>query len=415
MGIRVLELGGCAGRGSRDSFVFNRSFTPSVTSIASYKTERTVNSRKSRYNILPRREYAQYADIGPSSLPQGPVSLDVDDDDALVLQTELDDRPLSSPLRIPVRPISRNANFVEASGPSLAQLEHLRSHSPLDVRGNTIGDFSIKHTGSQLERTINRWASSVLRITPAPAATLQEAVLTDLTAVGESAALLTDVRPMMVQSLLRHAMAEVISDGIINSLVVTNSADANLECTSVSSPVCFLPILWNAGRDATAAAVWRRLTFSVAVEHLTPEMMRTIFEESMPSLAALLPDSAEDTLGRLGVRQEAFHFSRMLHGAPASAVPGADALYRPFVPELASTSDSYQYVLFVKPCRRYDRREGCLVGTTVVPGLVKVFPPGPGATPGANTQTVVRRAQVICKCALLATNHPVSAPPTPTM
>ncbi|KAH9023449.1 hypothetical protein EDB85DRAFT_316094 [Lactarius pseudohatsudake] len=129
---------------------------------------------------------------------------------------------------------------------------------------------------------------------------------------------------MMVQSLLRHAMAEVISDGIINSLVVTNSADANLEYTRTHERLF--------ARDATAAAVWRRHTFSVAVEHLTPEMMRTIFEENMPSLAALLPDSAEDTLGRLGVLQDAFHFSRMLHGAPASAGPSADALYRPFVP-----------------------------------------------------------------------------------
>jgi len=83
--------------------------------------------------------------------------------------------------------------------------------------------------GSQLERTINRWASEVLFITPAPAAALQEAVLTDLTDVGESAALFTNVRPMIVQGLLRHAMAEVISDGIINSLIVTNSAEANLE------------------------------------------------------------------------------------------------------------------------------------------------------------------------------------------
>ena len=42
-------------------------------------------------------------------------------------------------------------------------------------------------------------------------------------------ALFNGVRPMIVQYLLRHTMAEVISEGIINSLVVTNSAEANLE------------------------------------------------------------------------------------------------------------------------------------------------------------------------------------------
>ncbi|KAH8984246.1 hypothetical protein EDB92DRAFT_1950956 [Lactarius akahatsu] len=115
--------------------------------------------------------------------------------------------------------------------------------------------------------------------------------------------------------------------------------------------------------DATAAAVWRPHTFSVAVEHLTPEMMRTIFEESMPSLAALLPDSTEDMLGTRGVLQDAFQFSRMLHGAPASAGPGADALYRSFVPELASTSyhnslpvsrlEKYVYLFTVSMRRLY--------------------------------------------------------------
>ncbi|KAH9174587.1 hypothetical protein EDB89DRAFT_553434 [Lactarius sanguifluus] len=116
--------------------------------------------------------------------------------------------------------------------------------------------------------------------------------------------------PMMVQSLLRHAMAEVISEGTINSLVVTNSADANLEYVRMYEHLFT--------RDATAAAVWCRHTFSAAVERLTPETMRLIFEEIMPSLTALLPDSAEDTLGTRGMLQDAFKFSRVLHGALAT-------------------------------------------------------------------------------------------------
>ena len=38
---------------------------------------------------------------------------------------------------------------------------------------------------------------------------------------------------MMVQSLLRHAMAEAISDGIINCLIVTSSAEANVQLTRI--------------------------------------------------------------------------------------------------------------------------------------------------------------------------------------
>jgi len=272
--------------------------------------------------------------------------------------------------------------------------------------GSSVDDFSIKNTASQLERTINRWASEVLRIAPAPAAALQEAALADLAGAGESA-LFTDVRTMMVQSLLRHAMAEAISEGIINCLIVTSSAEANVQLTRIHEHLF--------ARDPTVAAVWRRQTFSAAVENVAPETTRSIFEENVPSLAALLPDSVDDPLGTRGVLDDAYKFSRMLHGAPATAGPGADAFYRSFVPELASTLYPRQVEL-AKRCRRSERGELDRVGATIFPGLVKVSraPPGPGITNGDNTQTVVRRAQVICECAMLASSYPVSPPP-PTM
>ena len=59
-----------------DSFIYNPSFASTETSIVSYKTERTVNSRKSRYNVRPRRKFA---DTVRSRLPQGLASVDVDD------------------------------------------------------------------------------------------------------------------------------------------------------------------------------------------------------------------------------------------------------------------------------------------------------------------------------------------------
>jgi hypothetical protein len=42
-----------------------------------------------------------------------------------------------------------------------------------------------------------------------------------------------EARPMMVQSLLRHAIAEAISEGFINCLIVTSVADANIQLSRI--------------------------------------------------------------------------------------------------------------------------------------------------------------------------------------
>ena len=85
------------------------------------------------------------------------------------------------------------------------------------------------------------------------------------------------------------------------------------------------------------AAVWRRQTFTAAVKDVAPETTRSIFEEYLPSLAALLQDNPDDMLGTRKVLEDAYRFSRMLHGAPAAARPGADTFYRSLVPEVGST------------------------------------------------------------------------------
>jgi hypothetical protein len=162
--------------------------------------------------------------------------------------------------------------------------------------------------------------------------------------------------------------------------------------------------------DPTVASVWRRQTFSAAVEDVAPETTRMIFEEHVPSLAALLSDRFGEPIGTRAVLEQAYKFSRMLHGAPAAAGAGADTFYRSFVPELASTLYPHRVEL-AKRCRRSERGELDRVGATIFPGLVKVYNslPGPGIIPGHTSQMVVRRAQVICECALLATSYPVSA------
>lgn len=70
--------------------------------------------------------------------------------------------------------------------------------------------------------------------------------------------------------------------------------------------------------DTVAAAVWRRHTF-YAVVGLILEILQLIFEQNMPSLVALLPESAQDSLGTHGVLEDTFKFSRLLHSAAAGA------------------------------------------------------------------------------------------------
>jgi hypothetical protein len=160
----------------------------------------------------------------------------------------------------------------------------------------------------------------------------------------------------------------------------------------------FMGVFWClffSGNPATAAA-WRQQTFSVAVEFLptqAAQMVRKIFEENMPLLAALLPDSADDPLGTRGVLEEAFTFSCMLRGGTNA---DGDVLYRSFVPKIASTLDTGMVEL-VKPCRLSERGEVDRVGATIFPGLFEVLPAP------SMVQTVVRPAQVICECELLET------------
>ena len=153
------------------------------------------------------------------------------------------------------------------------------------------------------------------------------------------------------------------------------------------------------------AAVWRRGMLTVAVEDVlvAPETTRSVFEEHLPSLSVLLQDQPDDPLGTRKVLEYAYRFSRMLHGAPA-----ADTFYRSFIPEIGCTLDARQ-VEAVKRCCRSDRGEVDRVGVTIFPGLVKVSRNliGPGVA-----NTVVRRAQVICECALQATSYPGLPSPT---
>ncbi|KAF8552780.1 hypothetical protein OG21DRAFT_1597946 [Imleria badia] len=256
--------------------------------------------------------------------------------------------------------------------------------------GSSVDDFSIKNAASQLERLLNRWAADVVRTPPASLSDIYLAALADITGAVSYDALAPDgASPIQVQNILRHALSELISTEIVNVLMVTNSAEANVQLTRIHEHLF--------SRNPVVAGVWRRQTLSAAVETCSPELTASVLEEQLPTLVKRLGDH---TRGIPPILASAYTFSRMLHGSPSTGGPGgADAFYRSFVPEIGSQLFPRQIEL-VRRCLRSEQGEVDRVGTTVFPGLVKV---SRGSADGQdNVQTVVRRAQVMCECALYA-------------
>ncbi|KIK55160.1 hypothetical protein GYMLUDRAFT_884510 [Collybiopsis luxurians FD-317 M1] len=265
--------------------------------------------------------------------------------------------------------------------------------------GNSVDDFSIKNEASKLEKMINRWASDMVRNPPVSLVELCNAILQDLAPTATDNLPQYDASSMQVQSLLRHVMSETISEGIINCLVVTNSPEANDQLTRIHEHIF--------ARDPTVASVWRRQTFSAAVDSCSPEMTASVLVDNMSSVLKIM-DGALPSTGGKSLIDAAYSFSRMIHGSSSTS---GDAFYRAFVPEVGSQLSPRQNEL-VKRCLRSENGNIDRVGATVFPGLVKVSngPAIPGQQPEL-IQTVVRRAQVICECALTSGSFN-AAPPT---
>ena len=169
---------------------------------------------------------------------------------------------------------------------------------------------------------------------------------------------------MQVQNLLRHAMSETISEGVINCLIVTNSSEANVQLTRIHEHLfarksllksrSFLSCI-NAAQigDPTVACVWRRQTFTAAVEQCTPEMSESILKEQLPTLLQTIAPTGDFPASTATILEAAYDFSRMLHSASSGST---DTFYRAFVPELGSTLYPRQIEL-VKRCMRSERGE----------------------------------------------------------
>jgi len=92
-----------------DSIISNASF---ATSIASYKTETSVNSRNSRCNYLPRHKYAG---LGHSrlSLGVGPVLSDVEDTSDLETESRTESDEAAKMIKTDERDVSDPASLTE--------------------------------------------------------------------------------------------------------------------------------------------------------------------------------------------------------------------------------------------------------------------------------------------------------------
>lgn len=124
-------------------------------------------------------------------------------------------------------------------------------------------------------------------------------------------------------------MSDTICEGLVNCLVVTNSNEANIQLTRIHEHIF--------ARDATVASVWRRQTYSAAVENCTSDMMRHVMLDHAPGLLELVaPQSKTFPDSLITILNGAYGFSKMLHGSRASSGSGADAFYKAFVPEIGS-------------------------------------------------------------------------------
>ncbi|GAA5992942.1 hypothetical protein JCM10908_000759 [Rhodotorula pacifica] len=323
-------------------------------------------------------------------------------------------------------------------------------HSAGGGGGSTVDDFTIKNSSSSLERRINRWAADTLashvRSAPPPPASSSAPAsqFAHLALIPLAEALFQDVENataspflvglsqmgfdypglgIVVQSLLRHVMSQLLCEGIVNKLLVTNSEEANQELTKLHEQLFH--------REPLVASVWRRQTFSAAVDSLDPEMSLSLFREHMPHVFSLINPGSPTTIAPEleTVLDASYLYSRMLHKSysPGGALEGS-GFYRSFVCQVGSPLDPTQLEL-IKKCYRTERGEPERVGACLFPGLVKEtavdttplphisIRHGPGAYNARTIQKkretrtlVVRRAQVICECALAAAHGIATMP-----
>lgn len=94
----------------------------------------------------------------------------------------------------------------------------------------------MQNSASKLERLINGWAVDVVRTYRNQLNDIRQAAISDIYEgypPEEEEAMRGDATAIHVQNLLRHAVSQAISEGIVNCLIVTNSQEANVQLTRI--------------------------------------------------------------------------------------------------------------------------------------------------------------------------------------
>ena len=94
----------------------------------------------------------------------------------------------------------------------------------------------MQNSASKLERLINGWAVDVVRTHRHQLNDVRQAAILDIYdgyPPEEEETMIGAATAMQVQNLLRHAISQAISEGIVNCLIVTNSQEANVQLTRI--------------------------------------------------------------------------------------------------------------------------------------------------------------------------------------
>lgn len=93
----------------------------------------------------------------------------------------------------------------------------------------------MQNSASKLERLINEWAFDVVRTHRHQLNDVRQAAILDIYEGNpqEEVMMIGAATAMQVQNLLRHAISQAISEGIVNCLIVTNSQEANVQLTRI--------------------------------------------------------------------------------------------------------------------------------------------------------------------------------------
>lgn len=114
--------------------------------------------------------------------------------------------------------------------------------------------------------------------------------------------------------------------------------------------------------EPLVASVWRRQTFSAAVDSLSPSMSLSLFREHMPHVFPLINATHSNAGAGLSheletVLDASYLYSRMLHKSysPGGALEGS-GFYRSFVCQVGSPLDPTQ----LGECRAHASLSRCL-------------------------------------------------------